>query len=92
MNLNISRDMGGSRQETGVNLSEGFLALPYGGYIAEFGNEPGGPDGQAVPLQRHSHGGIERTKMGIERLAPRAEHYQFAGLIGGDEYRGAKLL
>ena len=91
MDLDVARDVAGSRQEAGVVPAGGLEPGGDGRDVDILPDLDRGADGQAVTGQGHAHGGLEDAEVGVEVVPFVADQDQLAGLIGGDQERTAEL-
>ena len=64
----------------------------HGGRIVVLPNLHARADGESIALHREPYWLAESAEMSVEAIALRAQHDELAGLICGDEHRGAKFL
>jgi hypothetical protein len=89
----VAGDVAGARQEAGVVPAGGLQAVGDAAHVAELPDLQSGADREfrTAVGQGQSHGGRERTVVGVEVLALVADHHELAGLVGRDQERRAHL-
>ena len=85
MDLDVARDVAGSRQKAGV-VPAGRVELgSHGRDVDEFPDLHVGTDGQPVARQGHAHRGLEASEVGVEVVPLIADQHELAGLVCGDQ-------